>query len=144
MIEKTKNNSRNEVIDTIKGIAAVLVVWGHSIQYLSVNGLEFWDSKVFQVIYSFHMPLFMVISGYLFYWTCKKDIKLVMIGRARSIGVPMLTWGTLISLVLYRSSLTPQKWLSQVIDIWFLWAVLISSVLVGSIVGGGKTKKEYY
>ena len=59
-----------EWIDSVKGLAIFLVIVGHCIdgyrdagifkQYL----LEF--NSLHNFIYSFHMPLFFIISGYLF------------------------------------------------------------------------------
>ncbi len=48
---------RLEYIDTLKGIGILLVLLGH------VSGLP---SALHDIIYSFHMPLFFVISGFLF------------------------------------------------------------------------------
>lgn len=42
----------------------MLVVLGHGVQYSVAGGYE--RSLVFRAIYSFHMPLFFVLSGYLF------------------------------------------------------------------------------
>ena len=50
-------------IDILKGIAIILVVIGHF--YPQSFQLDSWTT-VNKLIYSFHMPLFMVISGYLF------------------------------------------------------------------------------
>jgi len=48
-------------IDRLKGIAIILVVCGHFIQY---NVADFKHNDLYSFIYSFHMPLFMFISGY--------------------------------------------------------------------------------
>lgn len=57
-------------LDIIKGIAIILVVMGHCIQYGSGNDYYtsalFFEENIFKFIYSFHMPLFMLISGYVF------------------------------------------------------------------------------
>lgn len=53
------NDLRISYIDQLKGIAILLVVLGHVIGY---NNCE--DSFLWRFIYSFHMPLFMFISGY--------------------------------------------------------------------------------
>ena len=47
-------------IDAMKGLAILLVVFGHSFQG---NIINFDDNVVFRVIYSFHMPLFMFLAG---------------------------------------------------------------------------------
>lgn len=47
-------NRRVDYLDMVKGIGIILVVMGHS-EYLAKNALA--------VIYSFHMPLFFIVSG---------------------------------------------------------------------------------
>ena len=55
---------RIKSIDFLKGIAIILVVWGHAIQHLCSNP---GDDAVFNLIYSFHVPLFMFLSGFVSY-----------------------------------------------------------------------------
>ena len=52
----TATASRNPVLDYAKGIAIILVVTGHLMT--GETGLEKW-------IYSFHLPLFLTVNGYL-------------------------------------------------------------------------------
>ena len=52
-----------EFIDIARGIAIILMIVGHVVKF---NGL------VWRIIYSFHMPLFIICSGYFF----KKEEKL--------------------------------------------------------------------
>lgn len=59
-------------IDALKGIAIVLMFWGHVVQYGNGGQIDFFDNTVFKTIYTFHMPLFMLISGYLFSFSSKK------------------------------------------------------------------------
>ena len=67
---------RNATLDVLKGIAIILVIFAHCIQFGS--GYEYLESEsyfynaAFKFIYSFHMPLFMLISGYLFYFSIQK------------------------------------------------------------------------
>ncbi len=49
----------NNYLDVLKGLTIILVVLGHSIQ-MHIN---FDDNILFRVIYAFHMPLFMFLSG---------------------------------------------------------------------------------
>lgn len=60
---------RDQFLDIAKGMAIILVILGHTFQSLSEN---FDDSLGFRVIYSFHMPLFIFISGMVFSITLKK------------------------------------------------------------------------
>jgi fucose 4-O-acetylase-like acetyltransferase len=54
------NNNRDAFLDIAKGLAIILVVVGHVIQGSSE---KFDDLLWFRVIYSFHMPLFVFLSG---------------------------------------------------------------------------------
>lgn len=49
-------------IDNLKAFAIICVMLGHALQYLSGENPERLVS--FNVIYTFHMPLFMMLSGY--------------------------------------------------------------------------------
>ena len=51
-------------LDYVKGSAIFLVVWLHVIQYLCGQTFE---NHLFTKVCSFHMPVFMIISGFLFY-----------------------------------------------------------------------------
>ncbi|QWD52927.1 acyltransferase family protein [Polynucleobacter paneuropaeus] len=61
--------NRDQFLDIAKGLAIILVILGHTFQGLSEN---FDDLIGFRVIYSFHMPLFIFISGMVFSVTLKK------------------------------------------------------------------------
>lgn len=50
-------------LDMLKGFAIFMVIAGHAVQYL-ISG-DYYDKAVYRVIYSFHMPLFMAITGFL-------------------------------------------------------------------------------
>lgn len=52
---------RLEFVDYAKGLAILLVVIGHLLQYNLVGTSA---KELFDIIYSFHMPLFMFLSGY--------------------------------------------------------------------------------
>ena len=53
---------RNETLDALKGISALLVVLGHCVQYYYLE--SYTQNYVFNFIYAFHMPFFMALSGY--------------------------------------------------------------------------------
>lgn len=67
-----RKEGRNVSIDVLKGVAAWLVVLGHF-----VDGKEEYH-RLFNVIYSFHMPLFMFLAGY---------TAVVPIGTVRETGI---------------------------------------------------------
>ncbi len=137
---------RNPYLDVVKGIAIISVILGHSIQY--GNGLEyfdngsFFDNIVFQFIYSFHMPLFMLISGYLFYYSIKRRACSEIIrAKCRSLLLPIFTFaiiakcGVIISFIIGISGFEEftNNFLKPVLlnyHLWFLWAVLLNSIIV--------------
>jgi fucose 4-O-acetylase-like acetyltransferase len=56
--------TRSIVLDATKGLAIILVVYGHAIERNIANWPNVW---YWAAIHHFHMPLFMFISGYLAY-----------------------------------------------------------------------------
>lgn len=56
---------RIEYIDFLKFFAIFCVVLGHMLQYgYDYDGNEFYNNRLWAFIYSFHMPLFMMLSGF--------------------------------------------------------------------------------
>lgn len=136
-LESTK---RNNYIDFLKGTAILLVVVGHCIQYGSghvyVLEEEFFNNSLYKLIYSFHMPLFILISGFLFAYSCEKyNTKKFIWNRIKSLCVPILCWGGIdflialnersinkVDLVLVKLGIS-----SILSTLWFLWAILFCS-----------------
>lgn len=54
------NYKRNAYMDYLKGIAIVAVIVGHSLNNIVPQG-----NMLFNLVYSFHMPLLMFVSGYI-------------------------------------------------------------------------------
>jgi fucose 4-O-acetylase-like acetyltransferase len=61
-------SERNVNIDLMKGLAIILVIIGHVIIKIMP---KFWKNPFSNIIYSFHMPLFFVVSGYLMFLTLR-------------------------------------------------------------------------
>jgi acyltransferase len=56
---------RIEWVDIVKGLLILTVILGHAIQEsLKVRFISFEDNLWRNIIYSFHMPAFMAMSGY--------------------------------------------------------------------------------
>ncbi|OVE67761.1 hypothetical protein CCS79_12455 [Clostridium diolis] len=134
-----KVNYRNALIDFLKGIAIFFVLWGHSIQYCSIDSFDFFEDSMFKVIYSFHMPLFMLISGYLFYFSQeKKTFKSGIISRLLGLGIPIIIWNSIkywlqviINLLQgYEVNNLIKGYISSFTGYWFLWSVLVCSLIV--------------
>lgn len=91
--------TRIKYIDLIKAFAIFLVVWGHSIQYLSQEIC--FDNAVYSYIYSFHMPLFMIISGYFFSSGLKLSFHVILRKKAEQLLLPIVSWSFLLAIFIY-------------------------------------------
>lgn len=80
-------------MDAVKALAILFVVFGHCIQYIS--GTDFWENRIYQFIYSFHMPLFFMLSGFFFVGQQDKPAKDFIIRKTRTLLLPCLMWATL-------------------------------------------------
>ncbi|MEE3325234.1 MAG: acyltransferase family protein [Methanosphaera sp.] len=143
-VKETTGQKRNLEIDIIRGIAMIFVLWGHSIQYCCVGYFDFFENFVFRFIYSFHMPLFIFISGYAFYWSCQKRyLRTILIKVIKGLGSSIIIWNTIqwiFSVILdLRKGNTlsiigyVKWWISSLYGLWFLWSILIFSISVSLI-----------
>ena len=129
---------RNIKIDILKGIAIILMIVGHILQY-SIDGIvDCFNNELFIFIYSFHMPLFALISGYLFYKSKDKPLKELFLGKARSLLYPILII-TIIEFYLWRilgalngsfSPLLSAGWIDNLNGYWFLWSLFASMTVI--------------
>lgn len=85
---------RNPKIDQAKGLAIFLVVMGHVLNFC-FYGDNASNSFCYKIIYSFHMPLFMFLSGMVVKDSCLnlKNIGMDLNKRFRTLVVPMLVIG---------------------------------------------------
>lgn len=126
-------NKRNGYIDFVKGLLIFLVLFGHMIQYGSgetylAEGL-YWENWPMKVIYSFHMPLFVAISGFLTYRGFQKATPFAaLLKRCKKLLLPIATWVPIVMLLAFLFDGQPFS-VKGVIrtfltDFWFLWSVL--------------------
>ena len=109
--------------DSLKGWLALIVIFGHALQFGVANSGE---DYVWNLIYSAHMPAFFAISGYLAYKTNASSSgfgKLVS-RRVKQLLIPFLSWslidfcthdygwGHLLKYILYPDCMY-----------WFLWTL---------------------
>lgn len=134
--------SRRKEIDLIKSVAILMVVFGHCIEFGSgpihlARGLH-WINPIYKFIYGLHMPLFMMISGYLFKNSVDRYHPIVILKRKfTQCMVPVISF-TVISLGLQvlrnRGGIGWEVAIRQLfVQLWFLWAVFLWSVVVLAI-----------
>ena len=79
------NNKRFEWIDILKGIGIILVVVGHSnFSFAKATTAMF----IQKYIYSFHMPLFFFVSGYLFVKDKYSNFKRFLRVKTKTLMIP--------------------------------------------------------
>lgn len=147
-----QTQNRNPIIDYSRGIAMFLVLWGHSIQCIGGDGL-FFQNPLVKCIYSFHMPLFMMISGYLFYFGKNQKFSVILRKRLISLGFPFVVWGILLymrqCLFAYVTESTMAFSLQGILRSlisgpWFLKSVFIISIVVAVLIKlSGMIKLDY-
>lgn len=113
-------NKRNVTVDILRGIGIICVIIGH-LRHMIPD-----DSMINLVIYSFHMPLFLAVSGYLFAKKTEKD---------RNYGILSVNYVKR----KYRSNIMPYLLFSLLSLIYTLpnSQYTAKEMLVGILAGGG-------
>lgn len=124
---------RIEEIDVLRGFAICMVILGHAIIEFPVNISQVpWCNWLHYAIYSFHMPLFFIVSG--FVYKCRSYGKYIL-GKSSRIILPYAVFGIFsILLHIFAPSITngdetPKDALIRFLvyggDYWFLYALFI-------------------
>lgn len=138
------SKGRNEVLDVTKGLGIIFVVLGHLVTY---------SSPISNFIFTFHMPLFFVISGYfvhnISFENCiRKALSLLLI------YFEICVIGTIVTILMVKGNLDIFKvayevfWCSQpeslhVGQIWFLIALILTNCLFVILFHLTKGKTKY-
>lgn len=139
---------REEHFDIAKGIAILTVIMGHVIHECVIKN---W-------IFSFHMPIFFLISGYFFY---KKESKSFIRAKAKQLIIPyvatcigIIVSSIIVNILLHDTSVikdSVKEWIvaslygsggvhevpfhiPQIGATWFLWALFFCLIIMNSIV----------
>ncbi len=119
---------RQHYLDNLKGLLIFLVILGHTIQGLIC---DYQSNLLFRMIYSFHMPLFFFISGYLT-WKKVPDSRLLA-KRTKQLLLPFLVWA-FISPLFYHLKFdwvyTKSVFLYPDNGLWFLYNLFVYSAMI--------------
>lgn len=145
---RMEGHRRDVLPDVLKGFGIVLMVFGHCIQWGSGRAYLideiYFGSKRYQFIYSFHMPLFMAISGW-YAWASARRAQGAqerwMMIRRRCVRLVTLcvAWKMIEAAYLFAKDGFGRGgfavWLQDLLvgiltSYWFLWAVLYCFLLV--------------
>jgi fucose 4-O-acetylase-like acetyltransferase len=94
MANNTTKTGRIEYVDTLKCFAIFCVLWGHAMQYLK-GSYDFFHNPMFEFIYSFHMPLFFIVSGLFFKSSLKLNFKDFTLKKGLQLLLPCIVWATI-------------------------------------------------
>jgi acyltransferase len=134
--------NRLEFLDVAKGLGIMLVLFGHILPSSTI---------VFKIIYSFHMPLFFIISGYLFNID-KYTIKDVVVKKFKRYIIPYFVIAFVCLLFFGRDSLLMYfggilysygnlEYMPNCSPLWFLTCLYLTEILL--IVILKKSPKPY-
>ncbi|UXH79502.1 acyltransferase family protein [Roseateles amylovorans] len=134
---------RADWIDVAKGMGIFLVVYGHVARGLVNGGVPmdlWWFAHADALIYSFHMPLFFLLSGWFFVGSLtRRGPKDYLVGRVATVLYPYVLW----SLLQGGVELLLSGWTSKPLAVgevlalgwapraqfWFLYALFLMSLL---------------
>lgn len=116
--------------DALKGWLITLVVLGHAI--LDVYGDVCFDGdiRLFNIIYSFHMPVFMAISGY-FMQKPEGNGGGICVRRFKQLMIPFVAWSVVMFVYhgKYDIQSLAQYFVLPESSLWFLWALFWINIL---------------
>lgn len=114
---------RKSYIDRLKGIAIILVVMGHVITFSMNHPI---DDKLIKIISSFHMPLFMFLSGFVL--SSPPNYK-KLAKRFKQLIIPFLTIG--LSYTLYMQHSIEDFFTNDAkLGYWYLFVLFIFNLFL--------------
>jgi fucose 4-O-acetylase-like acetyltransferase len=80
---------RDAAVDIARGLAMLLVIYGHALEiyFAKGNSFDFSSFEQWRVVYSFHMPLFFLISGIVHK---RKDFRTVLTGSLMLMAIALM------------------------------------------------------
>lgn len=131
--------NRDKLVDSLKGYACILVVFGHVIMGIRKAGAEssiafYWLERF---IWTFHVQLFMFLSGYVYYingeWTKQKKRSSFILHKVINLGIPYIVFSIVYILInsIVSSTNTDYSlkmiliiWKEPVAQYWFIYALI--------------------
>ncbi|NDV79135.1 acyltransferase family protein [Dysgonomonas sp. 511] len=130
--------NRDLFADFIKGLLIISVVFGHIIQHIKYSDGAFWDDYIFKSMWMFNMPLFVGISGYFTFFSLRRKTAATFLKeRILYLFIPLFIWSMImgcVGLIPSWESIADKlfyMYATLISSYWFIWAILISSVIIG-------------
>ena len=124
---KMNAQKRIPYLDFLKFFAIASVLLGHSVE--QTTGNDFWDNPIWAFIYTYHMPLFMLLCGYFFGSSLKLSFLEVFKKKFVQLGIPSISAWVLMWLFVTLTGYNPYpeivdlSWLGFMNAMWFLKCV---------------------
>lgn len=109
---------RDRAVDNAKLVLVFLVVLGHMLEpILLAEGVSLYMNALYSWIYVFHMPAFVMVSGYLAAKSTSKDF-------GKSILVPLFVFVVMYEVFNYLLYGTFSVYLAMLMPYWLMWYLL--------------------
>lgn len=155
IMKNEKSQERYLVLDIVKTLAIIFVVWGHMIQYLHGSDYNYWEDIFFKWIYGFHMPIFALVSGFLYSKSKKRNPIESIQRKFKQLLVPVIEWGLFLTIldccfnVITKEPVNIHfiivRFIARCVnDLWFLKGIFICFILVLAIEQISQNKSVRY
>ena len=126
--------ARARWLDGAKGLAILLVVYGHAARALYADGTApAWAKVADRLIYAFHMPLFFVVAGIFVWPSLGKGRERFVADKLRTIVYPYFLWSLIeggLEVAFAREVHSPLGWhqlamipIAPIEQFWFLYVL---------------------
>lgn len=140
----TPVSSRDLFLDCLKGFAIATVVLGHTFQGATP---DFDHYLPFRIVYSFHMPMFMFVSGMTASFSVSRRLNTELNflsyvheirTKALRLLLPFVTWAVIQYFMMRPEGYSPATWLMHVLQfpdngLWFLWILFQCSCVMALV-----------
>lgn len=120
-------SKRIPYLDFLKFFAIASVLLGHSVE--QTTGNDFWDNPIWAFIYTYHMPLFMLLCGYFFGSSLKLSLGQLIKKKFTQLVVPSVSAWLVMYLFVHATGYNPCpelmdfSWFGFMNAVWFLKCV---------------------
>ena len=130
---------RDHLADAMKGAGILLVVLGHAVL---AHDPRFGDNPLFVFVFSFTMPLFFFLSGWILPRSLNRPAATYLGRQFRRLVIPFLVWHAVYYAVRgsYASESFAGSYLqllhAPAIGLWFLWVLFLASGVLFLVIRG--------
>ena len=119
--------------DFLKMFAMFMVLWGHAIQHLQTG--DVWGNIMHKIIYTFHLPLFMMIAGFFCISSMNLNTFTFFKKKGTQLLLPCITWSIILYGIIWfmntflNASLSYNPFFVFFQHFWFLKSLFVCYVI---------------